>query len=299
MVSIPKIYEIYLNNLSWHQIGNLYRTHIKNGKANYKIDRINDMVKTLDTLPQDDIIKQYLFAGRISVNWYKLTEDKGNQVEEIKKILYSISPNILKDANYVDLHEEFKFIHAIEQEDKLFITLGTGEYRDSIAIKDYTLTSYPSEYFCTTIIRKDKNIVEIRANDTVRSQVLSCLMNQLGLNVLPRDRITETDFLNFKDSIPGASIKKYKGKNLDPESLTDLFEFTAKQNVDYAEDIVQFEQMRQNTQDLSLTITFEYDGSTFPFRFNLLTGSLYFPSIVSEDAIDYVFEIYLTTIMGE
>ena len=103
--------------------------------------------------------------------------------------------------------------------------------------------------------------------------------------------------MNFKDSIPESSIKKYKGKNLDPKSLTELFEFTARHDVDYAQDVVQFEQMRQNTQDLSLTIVFEYDGSTFPFRFNLLTGSLYFPSIVSEDAIDYIFDIYLTTII--
>jgi hypothetical protein len=296
-MSIPRIYGIYLNSLSWHQIGNLYTAYIKNGRSKYKIDRINDMVNEFNELPANDIIYQYLFAGRISVNWYQLNKSTTNQVEEIKKKLNSISPDILKDANYVKLDEGFNFIHAIERQNKLFITLGTGDYRDSVAIQNYTLTSYPSEYFCTVVLRKDKNVVEVRANDTIRGQVLSYLLNQLALSVIPRKIITENEFMNFKDSIPDASIKKYKGKNLDPKSLTDLFEFTARHDVDYAQDTVQFEQMRQNTQDLSLTIVFDYDGSTFPFRFNLLTGSLYFPSIVSEDAIDYIFNIYLATII--
>jgi hypothetical protein len=293
-MSLPKIFGIYLNNLSWHQVGDLYLSVFKGGKAKYKIDRINDMINKLKVLPDNEMIQQYLFAGRLSVNWYKLLPHKRNSVSSIKKKLDSISPEILSNGNYNELDDNFRPVHAIEKQHKLFITLGTGDYRDSITIQNFTLQSSPSEYFCTVVIRDDKNIIEIRSNETQRLQILNTAKDLLGIkteNNNGRNLITEDTFMNFKGSIPDSQIKKYKGKNLNPQSITELFEFTARQGVDYAQNVDDFVQMRANSQDLSLTITFEYNGSTFPFRFNLLTGSLYFPAIVSEDAIDYIFEI--------
>lgn len=300
-MSLPKIYGIYLNNLSWHQIGDLYLSAFKGGKAKYKIERINEMINKLGKLPDNEIIQQYLFAGRLSVNWYKLLPHKQNSILSIKKKLDSIAPEILLQGNYNKLNDSFSPVHAIEKQHKLFITLGTGDYRDSITIQDFSLKISPSEYFCTVIIRDDKNIIEIRSNETQRFQILNTVKMLLGIkmeNNNGRSLITENAFMNFKESIPDSQIKKYKGKNLDPQSMTELFEFTARQGIDYAQNVDDFVQMRANSQDLSLTIVFEYNGSTFPFRFNLLTGSLYFPAIVSEDAIDYIFEIYYSTIMG-
>jgi hypothetical protein len=301
-MSLPKIFGIYFNNLSWHQIGNLYSSVFRNGKAKYKIDRINELIDNLDILPSNEIIEQYLFAGRLSVNWYKLSSSKQNSISSIRKKLDAISPEILAEGNYTKLNDSFSPVHAIDKSPKFFITLGTGDYRDSITIQDFKLKSSPSEYFCTVIIRNDKKIIEIRSNETQRFQILNTVKNLIGIKTENNDGrtlITENAFMRFKESIPDSQIKKYKGKNLDPESMTELFEFTARQGVDYAQDTEDFVQMRTNSQDLSLTIVFEYNGSTFPFRFNLLTGSLYFPAIVSEDAIDYIFEIYYSTIMND
>jgi len=299
-LSLPKIYGVYLNNLSWYQIGNLYNECLKEGRAKYKIERINEMVEKLDKLPEHEIIQQYLFAGRISVNWYKLADKAENSILVIKQRLNAISHDILKKGHYLHLGDDFDFVHAIEKQNKLFITLGTGNYRDSISIQEYKLVQSPSEYFCTIIIREKNNIIEIRANETLRHHLLKTVVDKIGVKTVPgfgKKIITEEAFLAFWNAIPGAEIKRYKGKNLDPQSITELLEFTARQGVDYAQNTDEFIRMRENLQDLSLTFIFNYNDSTFPFRFNLLTGSLYFPSIVSEDAIDYIFDIYYKTIM--
>jgi len=299
-LSLPKIYGVYLNNLSWHQISKLYAECFSGGSAKYKIEKINEMIERLDRLPENDIILQYLFAGRISTNWYKLTEERVNRISEIKQKLNDISSDILDQGCYSQLSDEFDFVHAIEKGNKLFITLGIGNYRDTITINDYKLVQSPSEYFCTIIIREDNNIIEIRANEMLRHKLLNIVIEKLGIKTIPgfgKPLITEDIFMNFYNAIPDAEIKKYKGKDLDPQSRTELLELTAKHGVDYAQNPEEFYQMRENYQDLSLTFIFNFNGSTFPFRFNLLTGSLYFPSIISEDAIDYIFDIYYQTIM--
>jgi hypothetical protein len=109
--------------------------------------------------------------------------------------------------------------------------------------------------------------------------------------------LTEEQFLKFKEAIPGSQIKKYKGRSIHPANLTEIFDLTARQNVDYSADITEFERMREDLEDLSLTIVFAYNESTFPLRLNLLTRGIYFPAFVTESAIDYIYDIYSETIL--
>ncbi len=302
-MNIPRIYGVYLNNLSWHQIKNIYKESFKDGSAKYKIDRINEIIQNLDELPKHEIIEEYLFAGRIATNFYKLKDVDSNNISNIIRKLDKISEDIFTGNYYPDLDDNFKIVHAVEtkEKDKLFITLALGEYKNSNYIEGYELKTFSSEYCCTAVFRKDTRILEIRANETLRGSVLSVLINELDIKTetdFGKNVITQEEFMNFKKAIPESQIKKYKGKSLNATSLTELFEYTARQDVDYAQHITEFETMREELKDLSLTMIFEFQNSTFPFRLNLLTGSIYFPSIISESAIDYIFSFYAEEFLG-
>lgn len=298
-MALSKIYGIYLNNLRWHQIQGLYKEFIPKGKATLKIERIQELLSLWDVLPDSELIDQYLFAGRTSANWYRLTKDSASTISKAKERLAQ-SLGDLASPRYPRLSEGFSIVHAIEKPGKLYMTLGLANFRDHIIVRDYNLESVPSEYFCFAVLRNSQPTLEIRANENLRGMALQAIIDNLGLQ-LGANRaytpLTEEQFMAFKNGIPDSSIKKYKGRSVNPEFLTEIFDLTARQDVDYAADLVQFEHMREQLQDLSLTIVFQHNGSDFPLRLNLITRSIYFPSFVTENAIDYIFEIYERTIM--
>lgn len=299
-MAIEKIYGIYLNNLRWYQIKSLYATYIPEGKSSLKIERINELLKLWEELPNDDLINQYLFAGRVSVSWYRLLPDKPeNSINAALTKIVAKYGDISIGARYPKLGDGFELIHILQKPGKLFCTFAMNGYRDHTVIESYELKSVPSEYFSTIVIRNSTPVLELRGNDALRGKLIEAITSEVAISLTrPKVQpISEAEFMAFKNAIPDSSIKKYKGRSINPKVLTEIFEMTAKQGIDYAQDTTKFEEMRQDMQDLSLTIIFDYDGSTFPLRLNLLTRSIYFPAFVSESAIDYIYEIFSRTLL--
>ncbi|MBD3339823.1 MAG: hypothetical protein GF353_11985 [Candidatus Lokiarchaeota archaeon] len=299
-MALHSLYGIYLNNLRWHQIQNLYNEYVPQGKAKLKVDRILEIIDLLDELPKDEMIDQYLFTGRTSIKWYRLDGNLNHKIGSIEKQINSKYPTIFENPLDLVLNDKFQPIHAIKMnENSILLTLGISSYRDHTIFKNCQLVSYPSEYFSYAIIRNSTPILEIRSNDVLRVKIGDTLEKELNIGIkglTEINPITQDQFMEFKSNIPDSKIRKYKGKSIDDNSFHDIFEVTAKPGIDYGGDIDAFEKMREQLEDVSLTISFEYNDSVFAFRISILTGSIYFPTFVSEDAIKYISEIFQTTI---
>lgn len=255
-----------------------------------------------DELPKHEIIDNYLFAGRSSLFWIPLEDVEQNKIQNlIDKINQSQNPTFNNPIE-PKLDDFFSIVHTFKKtESKLFLTLGIGNFKDNLYIEDYKLGKQYSQYFCYCVFRNSRPTLEIRANNSLVPKIIDTLNRELSLNLqftnLPK-KVTLEEFLTFKSLIPTATLRKYKGRSVDDNSITEIFEYTARQNVDYATE-EEFLNMVIDKEDEAVSFSFEYDGFVYTAKVGLLTRSIFFQSYVSEEAIDYIFGIYRQSLLLE
>ncbi len=299
---MEKIWGIYLNNLHYGYIHSIYKEIFPKGILKNKVDRINEILK-LDGLPPHDYIKNYLFGGRVSVQWVRLLKDNNNKIETISDALKLEPFECYEKPIMPKLNDELELVHSFPRKEKLYMTVGTGSFKNHFSIVDYSLEKSNSEYFAYAVIIEDDedSFLEIHSDRRLVLKIIKLLTDKLGLKIDPNGfvpSITMDKFLEFKGLLPKSRIRKYRGRSVDDSKITEIFEYTAKQNVDYANE-TEFQNLIEDLEDQNLTIAFEYDGSEYTIRIGLLSGSVYFQSYASEDAIDFVFNAFKETFLKD
>ena len=299
---MEKIWGIYLNNLHYGYINSIYKKIFPKGISKNKVDRINEILK-LDGLPSHEYIDDYLFGGRVSVQWVRLLKDDKNKIKNISDLLKIEPFECYEKPVMPKLNDDLKMVHSFPRKDKLYMTVGTGSFKNHFSIVDYSLEKSYSEYFAYAVIIEDENDIylEIHSDNRLVFKIINFLKEKININTDPSGfvpTITMENFLEFKGLLPKSRIRKYKGRSVDDSKITEIFEYTAKQNVDYANE-TEFQNMIEDLEDQSLTMAFEYDGSEYTIRIGLLSGSVYFQSYASEDAIDFVFNAFKETFLKD
>ncbi len=296
---MKNIFGIYLNNLRFDQIQRIYHRAFPKGKAVGKVDRINEMVEKLDNLPDDNVINDFLFAGRSSILWIPLVPPEKYSLDNVVERLRGSSPSSFENPIEPELKDSFRIVHSFRNNSKLFMTLGIGGYKDHLLVENYRLGKQYSEYFAFAIVRNSIPTLEIRANSALVPRIILALNDELGLGVersAVTQKITLDEFLTFKKLIPTAQLRKYKGRSIDDNSITEIFEYTARPDIDYADE-QEFLDLIMDKEDESVSFSFEFDGYVYTAKLGLHTRSIFFQSYVSEQAIDYIYQVYRDSIM--
>lgn len=294
--------QIDLNNLSadkLSEIGKEKEIELKDTPSKYTlIERIAKKV------PEEEIFqisKDFIYAGRTSISWYVINEEKKIKIDQnsLTNILISCcdGKNPFEDTLRPKITRYPKIISAkYYDKDKLRILFVMGG-RTRHQIIGYNFQQTPPTEFINVILRYKDMILEVRASHSYSNIITESFAAKMNkTNIVKVDlkqlSITEDDFVSLKKNL-NAIIDDYTGKCQDG-SIYDTKSVTRSPDCEDLWREPEFQRDIKGTSQRSSGIIFESPfQSNERIRLDVSSrqNSIFFRNYVSERIIDQVYRV--------